>query len=1008
MRSQRFKRLFQILYLYPIALVVLLPQSAWCQISISKSLSAVISDFDEGSIELYSFSSEDIEPDGWELSSSNTYNQSPFSLKVFGNTWKVQDIIPVMVNDGDVWQASAYIETEAEIQGMALMDGQNVLFYAFAGSEEVDIDEWIAVYQGCFPEDQWNVFQLPVARDWMARFGYFPSITSLVFINDKDDTSTGVFYIDNIIDITDDLPVAPIVEIDFITKGNKGNSVDAKAFEVQFNSFVDDPDSDEHTYHWDFGDGQYSNEKDPTHTYEVTDDHDYTVTLRVNDETDKYGLASTDVVMEYGATTFPVKLNFVGDIMLARRYEEWGGIIPTQGVEVIFEPTKPFLGEAADITIANLECPLTSSWEHHPTKSIYFKGSPGNIQGLTYAGIDVVSLANNHILDYMEQGLVDTRNLLDENNILHCGAGTNEYEASAPVICSSSGVGFAFLAACDRTGQYNNYQPFLHAGYNKPGFANLTEYNMQQQIEQVRDIADYVVLEWHAGIEYSLHPAGKTDGDIEADMNFQDMMAPEEKGRELRHAAIDYGADLIICHHPHVTQGVELYNGKLIAHSLGNFAFDQQYPETFPSMILNTEVDATGFASFDITPIYVDDYIPQRATGELGVYILDDLADRSRELDTYLLIDHDSIFASVLMDTVSFQWVENEHQVDLSVSNVNGEMISEPYRYRIQESISSVNNVQPSGNYDVRVGKQDVWFGNMEDEGCSLWDLNNDSESFCDTVYYGGERSLQHKRDENSPLNLITNLEKRLPCYPETKEYSLCGYIKTQNAKNVTIQVQYFADRTGSVLLAQEDLGASVNGDTPWTLYWKNLSIPADAKYYDIRFSSGVPDQDTAYSWFDDISIVSWTPWNEYAFGDQIPVPNNYYFVQTRTSEIVDEVTILYSTKSFYPIHAGTEDPDMTVEDYNDDISLFPNPFVAGFENGSITFKNPQCGDVVIAVFDQQGRKVCEPVNHWFIAGTHSVTWDGRNSSGEVLPPGLYVIHVRIRNIQRSAKCVIQ
>lgn len=209
-------------------------------------------------------------------------------------------------------------------------------------------------------------------------------------------------------------------------------------------------------------------------------------------------------------------------------------------------------------------------------------------------------------------------------------------------------------------------------------------------------------------------------------------------------------------------------------------------------------------------------------------------------------------------------------------------------------------------------------------------------------------------------------------------------------------------------MLAQEDLGTSVNGDTPWTFYWKNLSVPADAKYYDIRFSSGVPVQDTAYSWFDDISIVSWTPWNEYAVGDQIPVPNNYYFIQTKTSEIIDDVSISYSTKSFYPIHVGTEDPDKTVDDDTDYISLFPNPIVTGSENATINFNNSQSGDVVIAVFDQQGHKVCEPVNRRFIAGTHSVSWDGRDNSGKILSPGLYVIQVSSNNILRSVKCVIQ
>ena len=100
-------------------------------------------------------------------------------------------------------------------------------------------------------------------------------------------------------------------------------------------------------------------------------------------------------------------------------------------------------------------------------------------------------------------------------------------------------------------------------------------------------------------------------------------------------------------------QGIELYSGRLIAHSMGNFAFDQEYPETYPSFILKSKVNETGFYEFTLTPVYIDDYIPHRAEGGLGLHILDDLAQRSKDLDTYLKVDRDSVFATVIMDTAS-------------------------------------------------------------------------------------------------------------------------------------------------------------------------------------------------------------------------------------------------------------------------------------------------------------------------------------------------------------------
>jgi hypothetical protein len=333
----------------------------------------------------------------------------------------------------------------------------------------------------------------------------------LVYINDKDGTSQGEVYFDHIINISSDLPYIPEVSINFTVGGVYTDGKGSKVADVQFYGLVVDPDSGEHDFFWNFGDDSTSTEQDPVHTFIVSDDHPYRVLLRVSDPTDRWGQASCSVEIDQGVSSFPVTLNFVGDIMMARRYENPGGIIPTLGVEAIFAPTKPLLGDAADITIANLECPLTTYWDHHPTKSIYFKGSPANIAGLTYAGIDIVSLANNHILDYMYTGMQETQSVLEENNILYMGAGANSYEANLPAFYSKSGVNFAFLAASDRTGQYSNEQPYLNAGFNKPGFANLEPWYIKKQIDEVKEVSDLVVLEWHTGIEYASGPGDQCD-----------------------------------------------------------------------------------------------------------------------------------------------------------------------------------------------------------------------------------------------------------------------------------------------------------------------------------------------------------------------------------------------------------------------------------------------------------------------------------------------------------------
>ena len=320
------------------------------------------------------------------------------------------------------------------------------------------------------------------------------------------------------------------------------------------------------------------------------------------------------------------------------------------------------------------------------------------------------------------------------------------------------------------------------------------------------------------------------------------LLAPIKEDREIRQYAIDQGADLVICHHPHIIQGVEIYKGKLIAHSLGNFAFDLAYPETFPSMILNTKVDETGFYEFTITPIYIDDYIPKRAEGDLGLYILDDLAQRSKELDTYLQVNREEVTASVIIDTLHMVADDMVFNAPLMFEQISGTWVSAPLRLVRAGSISSVNQIQAPGDVQFRLGRELIWFGNMEDEGCTLWDLNSSGETFCDTSYQSGNRSIQHTRNENSPDNIVTNFEKTIICRSTSLKYSLTGYIKTQNAENVTIEVQYFSDRAGYYLLGTQNIGTLVDGNTPWTFYHKELSIPTGTNFFNIRLVSDVPD----------------------------------------------------------------------------------------------------------------------------------------------------------------------
>lgn len=192
----------------------------------------------------------------------------------------------------------------------------------------------------------------------------------------------------------------------------------------------------------------------------------------------------------------------------------------------------------ADIVFANLESPLIDKC---PTtqEGMVFCGDKNNIEGLLFAGINIVSLANNHAGNYGPQGVEQTTKLLNENNILVTGV-------HGPTIADIKGIKFAFLGYNDIT-------------KSQPGVSNVDEEIIKQEIAEAKKQADLVIVTLHWGTEY------------------KDL--PDDRQRYLGHIAVDAGADLIVGNHPHWIQPVEIYKGKLITYAHGNFVFDQMWSQ---------------------------------------------------------------------------------------------------------------------------------------------------------------------------------------------------------------------------------------------------------------------------------------------------------------------------------------------------------------------------------------------------------------------------------------------
>lgn len=244
-------------------------------------------------------------------------------------------------------------------------------------------------------------------------------------------------------------------------------------------------------------------------------------------------------------------LLFVGDIMLNRGVE-WE--IKKEGSN---DFKFPFLEiadelEETDILFGNLEGPISDKGQK--VGSIYsFRMDPKVIDGLVFAGFDLLSLANNHVFDYSRIAMEDTFSRLKEAGIDYVGGGFNETEAYSPRIKEVKGENIAFLAFT------NLGSPYWEAKGGRSGIAWLEKDRLEKAIKNAKEKADLIIVSMHFGDEY--------------------RKSPTLEQKELAHFAIDSGADLVIGHHPHVIEPVEKYKGGYIAYSLGNFVFDQNFSE---------------------------------------------------------------------------------------------------------------------------------------------------------------------------------------------------------------------------------------------------------------------------------------------------------------------------------------------------------------------------------------------------------------------------------------------
>lgn len=274
-----------------------------------------------------------------------------------------------------------------------------------------------------------------------------------------------------------------------------------------------------------------------------------------------------------------VIITFMGDVMMDSFI---GDYIRDQGVDYPWAEVSSITIES-DLAVINLETSVSTRGSTKKPEGYGFRSHPDTLQGLVNSGIDLVSLANNHTLDFGEEAFYDTLESLNQYGIEYVGGGKDKKEAEGLKIIEKNGLKMGFMA-------YTSIIPWSswEAGEDKPGAAILKpEYEgiILENIESASKECDVLTVIAHWGIEYD--------------------QTPSEKQRELAHAMIDAGADIIVGHHPHVLQGIEFYQDKPILYSIGNFIFLKNDDLCGRTGVFELILNKEGFKSGKFHPVNI-------------------------------------------------------------------------------------------------------------------------------------------------------------------------------------------------------------------------------------------------------------------------------------------------------------------------------------------------------------------------------------------------------------------
>ncbi len=588
-----------------------------------------------------------------------------------------------------------------------------------------------------------------------------------------------------------------------------------------------------------------------------------------------------------------VRMLFGGDVAFGRRYLDPSESTPSNqipadhpdalikasnpepGTRAVLKELRPWYQEA-DFGVINFETPITDNpATPHQQKPFRFFTLPQSIASLEWLGIDYVSMGNNHVYDYLEQGLIDTVAHLDKTDIGYSGAGLNSKQAFAAYRTTLAGSPYAFLSMTSVSG--SQYPLDFVADENKGGAADLRKSDkVVASILNEQDAGYIPIVQYHTGKEYIFEPTEYVLGRMKL--------------------AADNNVPLLVTHHPHVAQGVGIINNMVALLGLGNLAFDQARLETMLGLVARVDMNGKQVKQVRLLPVYLENYAPQLISGRLASNFLRRIGEFSHAYGGFVYPYNGQGWVD--LGNSSSRRLEHAVNVDINIPASGTTIVDLRTWGQLDESLLKLNT---TSSLSIQMGRDLFGFGDFEDWDtdeqqleAARWDITGDSRQICSQAYRG-TAALCSLRDSRNRDASITANRNRIRVMGDAlddpnKNLSLFGYFKGENAGSITIETRYYAS-VGELVFGEENIVTHPGGTFNWQAFSADLKMPADvpvekggvaaelnARGVRMFLKHTPPDSGFALAIFDEIAVISWE--NKITADLQIQIPHAKDFLR--------------------------------------------------------------------------------------------------------------------------------